>query len=260
MGASRFSRHQCSTLCCDASSLARGITGCDFFGFGSSYRGGVLIPPNPVIVASRGITLPCTPAMTVDKPLKTDSLNTAWNGISAAMKAEVSTDTFNRWFKDIQLVELDAKKLTLRVPNNIYQLWIESNYLGMLRTAVLMELGAERDIRFALADTTNESTAPSVPAPVARQMAEDDLAPVASGRGGSSASAGGMNPRNTFECFVVGANNEYAHAACLAVSNSPGKTYNPLFIYGGVGLGKTHLMQAIGQAAIAKKRTSKSSI
>lgn len=237
--------------------MARGITGCEFFGPDSPYRGGVLNPLNPVIVASPGITLPCTPVMTVDKPLKTDSLTTAWNGISAAMKAEVSTDTFNRWFKDIQLVELDAKKLTLRVPNNIYQLWIESNYLGMLRTAVLMELGAEREIRFALADTTGESTAPSVSAPATPPMEEDDLAPVASGRGGFSPSAGGMNPRNTFECFVVGTNNEYAHAACLAVSSSPGKTYNPLFIYGGVGLGKTHLMQAIGQAAIAKKRTSK---
>jgi len=195
--------------------------------------------------------------MTVDKPLKTDSLASTWQGISAAMKAEVSTDTFNRWFKDIDLVELDRQKLTLRVPNNIYQLWIESNYLGMLRTAVLMELGSEREIRFALADPTGETAPPSSPMPMAPPVTDDDLEPVVHGRGGSSAVMGGMNPRNTFECFVVGANNEYAHAACLAVSNSPGKTYNPLFIYGGVGLGKTHLMQAIGQAALNKKRTSK---
>ena len=75
------------------------------------------------------------------------------------MKAEVSADTFNRWFKDIELVELDAKKLTLRVPNNIYQLWIESNYLGLLKTAILLELGSEREIRFALADPTGEEAA-----------------------------------------------------------------------------------------------------
>ncbi len=173
------------------------------------------------------------------------------------MKAEVSADTFNRWFKDIDLVELDAQKLTLRVPNNIYQLWIESNYLGMLRTAVLIELGAEREIRFALADTAGNGADPATPAPIAPPPvaveAEEDAS---RGRTNAASTAGVMNPRNTFDCFVVGSNNEYAHAACLAVSNAPGKTYNPLFIYGGVGLGKTHLMQAIGQAALAKKRTS----
>lgn len=209
---------------------------------------------NPAITEIRGIALPNTPVMTVDKPLKTDSLTSAWKGISAAMKAEVSADTFDRWFKDIDLVELDAKKLTLRVPNNIYQLWIESNYIGMLRTAVLMELGGEREIRFALADTSGEATASPLTTSIAPPAAADDPTPV---RNATSPSAGGMNPRNTFDCFVVGANNEYAHAACLAVSNSPGKTYNPLFIYGGVGLGKTHLMQAIGQAALAKRRTAK---
>jgi chromosomal replication initiator protein len=209
-------------------------------------------------VAHRGLALSCELIMTVDKPLKVGSLAAAWAGISAAMKAEVSTDTFNRWFKDIDLVELDARQLTLRVPNNIYQLWIESNYLGMLRTAVLMELGGEREIRFALADPAAPAAVPAPPAVESNPFEDADEEPETLRKNStSSPPAGGMNPRNTFDCFVVGANNEYAHAACLAVSNAPGKTYNPLFIYGGVGLGKTHLMQAIGQAAMAKKRTSK---
>ncbi|HEX8294998.1 MAG TPA: chromosomal replication initiator protein DnaA [Chthoniobacteraceae bacterium] len=180
-------------------------------------------------------------------------LTAIWASISAAMKAEVSADTFNRWFKDIGLVELDEQQLTLRVPNNIYQLWIESNYLGMLRTAVLMEFGSQREIRFVLADV---SATPPVPVSiqVVEEIAEEEDAPR---RPGAPSSSTGMNPRNTFDSFVVGTNNEYAHAACLAVSSAPGKTYNPLFIYGGVGLGKTHLMQAIGQAVLAKKRSGK---
>ncbi|MEA3210021.1 MAG: chromosomal replication initiator protein [Chthoniobacter sp.] len=171
------------------------------------------------------------------------------------MKAEVSADTFDRWFKDISLVELDDRTLTLQVPNNIYQLWIESNYLGMLRTAVLMELGAAREIRFKLAHDSGEAVAPpSNPARTSVRVEEEgdeDAVPRATG------SNSAMNARNTFDSFVVGTNNEYAHAACLAVSSAPAKTYNPLFIYGGVGLGKTHLMQAIGQAIMGKKRTSK---
>ena len=193
---------------------------------------------------------------TVDKTLKTESLTAIWSGISEAMKREVSADTFDRWFRDIELVELDHQKLTFRVPNNIYQLWIESNYMGMLRTAVLMELGTQREIHFTLADesSVNGAAVRAEAVPVAPRAAPG--AADSTSRAGSSATTG-MNPRNAFELFVVGPTNEYAHAACLAVSAAPGKTYNPLFIYGGVGLGKTHLMQAIGQAILTKKRTSK---
>jgi len=191
--------------------------------------------------------------------LNLDNLSAVWAGIAKSMKAEVSTDTFDRWFKDIRLVELGENSLTFEVPNNIYQLWIESNYLGMLRTAVLMELGSAHEIRFVLAALADAPTpvAAAAPRKLEADLDEAALHEAPAPRAGASASTTGMNPRNTFESFVVGTNNEYAHAACLAVSNAPGKTYNPLFIYGGVGLGKTHLMQAIGQATLARKRSAK---
>ncbi|MDB6148560.1 MAG: dnaA [Chthoniobacter sp.] len=194
--------------------------------------------------------------MTVDKLLTSEDLPAVWEDIATAMKAEVSVDTFARWFCDIELTELTPRSLTLRVPNNIYQFWIESNYLGILRTAVLLSLGGEREIRFVQADTDSLGVAvpppglPKAQAAIAKAEEVFDAPAVV-------AAPNGMNPRNTFGSFVVGSNNEYAHAACLAVANAPGKTYNPLFIYGGVGLGKTHLMQAIGQFIGGKKRTSK---
>lgn len=199
-------------------------------------------------VSRRFFPNPRTPALTVDKSLKTADLKPIWAAITKALKADVSGDTYNRWFKDIALVELDATQLTLRVPNNIYQLWIETNYISLLRAAVLLVLQEMREIRFVLADAGE--TPPPEPAaePSAKPPAIESSVPEA-------AAANGMNPRNTFDGFVVGTNNQFAQAACKAVADSPAKTYNPLFIHGPVGLGKTHLMHAIGHAIAAKKKT-----
>ncbi len=174
-------------------------------------------------------------------------LKTTWNAIAKALKADVSTDTYDRWFKDIDLVELDPKQLTLRVPNNIYQLWIETNYISLLRAAVLLVLHAEREIRFVFAGASTETAPLPAPAPAAALVPDTNST--------TDTRATGMNARNTFNAFVVGTNNQFAHAACKAVADAPARTYNPLFIYGGVGLGKTHLMHAIGQAIAAKKKT-----
>ncbi len=179
-----------------------------------------------------------------------DGLRAAWAAVCSELQKEVSTDTFNRWFRDTALVELSQTEMTLRVPNNIYQLWIESNYLGLLRSATMLVFGTPCTVRFVFApDDPVESTAP-LPVP------KIEVAPPES-KPEPPASGNGLNPRNTFELFVVGTNNQYAHAACSAVANAPGKTYNPLFIYGGVGLGKTHLMQAIGQHILKSRKNSK---
>jgi len=174
-----------------------------------------------------------------------------WQRLSTTLKSQVSADSFKRWFSEVELVEASDKSLTFRVPNNIYQFWIESNYMGALQNAIITALGGPRGIKF------------SSPSGVAAQMPVEDIVTLKEISSESqrdakaAATVVGLNPRNTFESFVVGPNNEIAHAASLAVAQTPARTYNPLFIYGGVGLGKTHLMQAIGQYVWAKKKNTK---
>ena len=174
-----------------------------------------------------------------------------WQRLSTTLKSQVSADSFKRWFSEVELVEASDKSLTFRVPNNIYQFWIESNYMAALQNAIITALGGPRGIKF------------SSPSGVAAQMPVEgivtlkEISPESQGDAKTAATVVGLNPRNTFESFVVGPNNEIAHAASLAVAQTPARTYNPLFIYGGVGLGKTHLMQAIGQYVWAKKKNTK---
>jgi chromosomal replication initiator protein len=173
-----------------------------------------------------------------------------WHPISEAIRPQVSPDTFQRWFAEIQLTAADEEALTLCVPNNIYQVWIESNYQPLVQAAVTDILGHPRKLRFVYADSKALTKEPPVVKP-AEVTIEVPLEPEA------AAAATGMNPRNTFETFVVGANNQFAHAAGIAVAQAPARTYNPLFVYGEVGLGKTHLMQAIGQYVQGHKKNAK---
>ena len=169
-----------------------------------------------------------------------------WQKLSAALKPHVSADTFKRWFSAVELAGVTPKTLSFRVPNNIYQYWIESNHMAALEAAVLTALGEPREIKFVSSESPVE-----VDAAISVSKNSD------SSRDAKPVTSFGLNPRNTFESFVIGPNNEIAHAASLAVAQAPARTYNPLFIYGGVGLGKTHLMQAIGQYVVAKKKNTK---
>ena len=176
-----------------------------------------------------------------------------WREIASGIRLHLSADAFQRWFAAIELVQADEIALTLQVPNSIYQFWIESNYLNVVQSAAMSVLGSPREIKFRAADSG--MTGPVVDAHADR--VSEPSASTSQDEDSEGAINHGMNPRNRFEAFVVGSNNQFAHAAALAVSQSPAKTYNPLFIYGGVGLGKTHLMQAIGQQTIERKKTHK---
>src|SRR5205809_4886534 len=157
-----------------------------------------------------------------------ESCKALWEKLSAALKPQVSADTFKRWFSAVELTKATEDELTFHVPNNIYQFWIESNHMTALQSAITTALGAPRTVRFL---TFAESDSDDFAAPQARKT-----------DGGSSSKTVGLglslNPRNTFESFVVGPNNQIAHAASLAVAQAPARTYNPLFVYGGVGLGR----------------------
>ncbi len=169
-----------------------------------------------------------------------------WEKLSAALKPQVSADTFKRWFAAVELIKETPDELTFRVPNNIYQFWIESNHMAALQSAIIAACGEPRTVRFFAAESDEEADAA---ASRTSELAAANTRSVGHGLA--------LNPRNNFESFVVGSNNQIAHAACLAVAQAPARTYNPLFIYGGVGLGKTHLMQAVGQFVWSKKKSSR---
>ncbi|MGA0093149.1 MAG: chromosomal replication initiator protein DnaA [Chthoniobacterales bacterium] len=172
-----------------------------------------------------------------------------WAQISSALRDELGQGVFDRWFSTAKLEALDAKALTLAVPNSIYQVWIESNYAAQVQAALLTVLGGKRKLKFVVSNGENFADTPAKEAPgnaevevEAEEKARDSY---------------GLNPRYVFDSFVVGSNSEFAHAASLAVAKSPSRTYNPLFIHGGVGLGKTHLLHAIGHHIARSKRGAK---
>ncbi len=167
-----------------------------------------------------------------------------WPQASARLQQLLSTEAFVRWIAPLQVVGQTEDSLTLGVANDFFQTWLQDNYLPLIRSAVLESAGRPVQIQFATLPTSegNPADAPDLPPPTPSPSADRRDVCVE------------LNPSYTFERFVVGPNNEFAHAAALAVSQSPGTAYNPLFIYGGTGLGKTHLTQAIGSSLIRSLR------
>jgi len=156
-----------------------------------------------------------------------------WGEVSERLRGALNEATFGTWFADAAGVAISDDAFTLAVPNDFTREWIEGHFLGLIRAAVRDATGHERRVQLTVADaaTANERSHGDVETP-ARS------APV---------QAAGMVHKYTFDGFVIGSSNRFAHAAALAVAEAPAQAYNPLFIYGGTGLGKTHLLQAIGQ-------------
>jgi chromosomal replication initiator protein len=193
----------------------------------------------------------------VDNLSMTTDCGQVWNEISDLIRKRISADGFERWFEGVQLLSDDGRVLVLRVPNPIHQFFIESNYLPLVQEAAMEILSTPRKIQI----TTGQGEAPAAraaaPAPAPEPAPQQPRMSAVERPAAPAASPAGMNSRNTFDTFVVGSNNQFAHSASLAVAKAPSRTYNPLFIYGGSGLGKTHLLQAIGHQVISSQKSAK---
>lgn len=203
-----------------------------------------------------------------------------WDEVCDLLKQTLPEDIFDRWIAVIEPGECTDRHLRLKVANDFYSSWLEENYLPMIADAVAsitgerheVSLGVDQQIRPVaeqdasrrkmsrrgrtpdLADTDSE------PVQVEEHTAPRSAQAASAAQAARNASAPdrfSLNPRYVFETFVVGSSNDFAHAAAMAVAKSPARAYNPLFLYGGVGLGKTHLMQAIGNFAITKNPACK---
>ena len=179
--------------------------------------------------------------------------------VLTAISKRLNHESFDTWFKPISRASKDSSTLCLTVPNEVFRDWISSNYFDVIEESLEELHLSGYKVHFVLEDSRplasiNAGTNPSL-ASRDRQLSQatrPSSAPVATRPSIAEPSELPLNPKYKFDTFVVGSCNQFAHAASLAVVDMPAKTYNPLYLYGGVGLGKTHLMHAIGQAIKAR--------
>lgn len=158
-----------------------------------------------------------------------------WQQVLSIIQTKLSKPSFDTWFKATKASFVDDSILEVTAPTTFAAEWLEGRYTKLIRTTLYEFLGRQIDVRFSIEEArTAEQSIVFPPKQVQHPVSTDEP------------HTHMLNPKYTFDTFVIGANNRFAHAASLAVAEAPAKAYNPLFLYGGVGLGKTHLMHAIG--------------
>lgn len=181
------------------------------------------------------------------------SADKVWGAAQAQLKAMLSADIFNLWFAPLRATGVEHNAIVLEVANDFCEVWLKDNYMGLLQDVLAVACGRRLDVKFKVA------AAPPVPIAHAHAITpakpKPQPEPAVTDKHGNGELA--FNPKNTFDTFVVGNNNNFAYAAAQAVAQSPGKAYNPLYLYSGVGLGKTHLLHAVGQHVAATKKGAK---
>ena len=164
---------------------------------------------------------------------------TVWDNVLARIETKVNRFSYYSWFRQTSLLGDSGDTITIRVADPMVVDWLTKHYAGVLGEA-LAEVGRKGAALKFVTDGSELEAAD--PAPSVTQAISSEVVPAAP----SAGDVAGLSPRYSFEAFIVGASNQFAHAACRAVAEAPSRSYNPLFLYGGVGLGKTHLMHAIG--------------
>jgi chromosomal replication initiator protein len=180
---------------------------------------------------------------------KKDVMRTVWNQTATNLEKVISPQNYINWIQPIQYSHADDSSVVVSVPTQFFKEWLEDNYLDLINSA--LSITAEKNLSIAVTVKADEL----VPLPLENQISEaaaqkpcKDVKPIQTDR-----DCAPLNPRYTFDQFVSGSGNQFAHAAAMAVANNPAITYNPLFIYGGVGLGKSHLLHAVGHQMLTQK-------
>lgn len=174
-------------------------------------------------------------------------LEQLWNNVLSQVEQKISKPSFETWLKSTKLLSYAGSNVTIAAPNSFARDWLENHYVHLI-TGILTELtGEDLYIKFVVPkdQEMEDYNIPVAPKPEIKQNDQQDISP------------GMLNPKYTFDTFVIGSGNRFAHAASLAVAEAPAKAYNPFFIYGGVGLGKTHLMHAIGHYVLEHNPNAK---
>ncbi|MCL6473194.1 MAG: ATP-binding protein, partial [Firmicutes bacterium] len=163
-----------------------------------------------------------------------NQLDIIWSQALKIIKKQLNTPTYKAWFENTSPTQMEGDTLFISAPNSFAKEWLESRYNSLITDALFQVLGEEIQINVVVDEAEQLSIAQD-----SQRQKSTELKP----------QQAVLNSKYTFESFVIGSSNRFAHAAALAVSEAPSKAYNPLFIYGGVGLGKTHLLHAIGHVA-----------
>jgi chromosomal replication initiator protein len=160
-----------------------------------------------------------------------------WSEVAGRLRGALNDTTYGTWFGEAAGLELSDKRFVLAVPNDFTRNWIEGHFLDLIGAAIRDVTGGDRPVELRIVESLDAPSDEGIGSPVVPAVERIQ----------TRAESGGFNAKYTFDSFVIGSSNRFAHAAALAVAEAPAQAYNPLFIYGGTGLGKTHLLQAVAQ-------------